>query len=106
MFRSNLKTIVRSGKGKFGIGVQLFKLSSVSKKEDDDEDEPKEDDEDELTDEEKAALKEEGVNEDDEDEKDKVAIMRIYEDIGEDFWSGTGMSVNKFADALDKLGSI
>jgi ATP-dependent Clp protease protease subunit len=35
-----------------------------------------------------------------------TAIMRIYEDIGEDFFTGNGMTAKKFAESLDGLGSI
>jgi ATP-dependent Clp protease, protease subunit len=83
--KSYLKTIVRDGgKGRFGIGLELFRLSAA---------------ESELTAEEEEVLEEE-------EDKNSVAILRVYEEIGENFWDGSGMSVKKFAEALDELTGI
>jgi ATP-dependent Clp protease, protease subunit len=83
--KSYLKTIVRDGgKGRFGIGLELFRLSAA---------------ESELTAEEEEVLEEE-------EDKNSVAILRVYEEIGENFWDGSGMSVKKFAEALDELSGI
>jgi ATP-dependent Clp protease protease subunit len=35
-----------------------------------------------------------------------TAIMRIYEEIGEDFWTGGGITVKNFSDELKGLGDI
>jgi ATP-dependent Clp protease, protease subunit len=83
--KSYLKTIVREGVGKFGIGLEMFRLDADAS---------------ELTDLEQEALTEEAVVVKD------TAIIRVYEDIGENFWDGSGMSVKKFAEALDGLGEI
>lgn len=83
--KTYLKTIIREGRGKFGIGLEMFRLDA---------------DEIELTELEQEALDET------ESEAANTAIIRVYEDIGEDFWTGGGMSVKKFADALDDLGVI
>jgi ATP-dependent Clp protease, protease subunit len=84
--KSFFKTVVREGgRGRFGLGIELFRLAAVE--------------EDDLTDEEKEAIEEE-------DSKDSTAIMRVYEEIGENFWDGTGMSVKKFAEELDKIGDV
>ena len=40
------------------------------------------------------------------EEAASTAIMRIYEDIGEDPWSGGGITVKKFAEELDAFGDI
>jgi ATP-dependent protease ClpP protease subunit len=79
-----LKGIVRNGgKGSLGIGLEVFRLDA-------DEDIA-------LTEEESESLGE--VTED-------TAIMRIYEEIGEDFWTGGGISAKKFAKDLSDMGNI
>jgi ATP-dependent Clp protease protease subunit len=83
-----LKGIVRNGgKGKLGIGVEAFRLDGA---------------ENELTEMEQEALEEDSVGE----ALDQVGLVRIYEDIGEDFWTGTGISAKKFAEQLDNFGSL
>ena len=32
--------------------------------------------------------------------------MRLYEEIGEDFWTGGGVTAKKFAEELDGFGDI
>jgi ATP-dependent Clp protease, protease subunit len=83
MFKPYLKSIVRNGgKGRMGLGVELFRLDGVA--------------EEELT-----------VEEFEEAEAtSSTAIMRIYEDIGEDFFTGGGVTVKKFAEELDSFGDI
>jgi ATP-dependent Clp protease, protease subunit len=84
---SYLRSIIRdSGRGRQGIGVELFRLDAAA------------DEGVELTDEE--------VEEAAEEEHSTTAIMRIYEEIGEDFWTGNGMTVRKFSDQLEELGKI
>lgn len=82
-----LKTVVKGpGRARAGLGVELFRLDAVA--------------EDELTAEETDAAEEGGAD------AANTAVMRIYEDIGEDFWSGGGMTAKKFADELDSLGDV
>jgi ATP-dependent Clp protease, protease subunit len=85
MIKSYLKTIVRRGIGKLGIGLEMFRLDA---------------DEAELTELEQEAIEEDGG------ELASTALIRVYEQIGENFWDGSGMSVKKFAEALDELGSV
>src|SRR4029077_12826140 len=85
MFKSYLKSIVRNGgKGRMGLGVELFRLDAV--------------DTEELTVEEIDAA----------EETDQVstAVMRVYEDIGEDFWTGGGVTAKTFSEQLDSFGDI
>jgi len=84
--KTNLKTTVRNKASERGIGIELFRL--------DVEDPP------ELTAEETEALAEP------EAEAQTTAVMRIYEEIGEDFWGGGGMTVKKFSDELDALEGV
>ena len=86
MIKSYLKSIVRDGRGKYGIGVELFRLEAA---------------ESELTEGELEAIEEDVSDV----EKSSTAIMRIYEEIGEDFWTGDGMTVKKFSNSLNELGS-
>jgi ATP-dependent protease ClpP protease subunit len=82
-----LRGIVRNdGKGRQGLGVQLFRLDAAEEAETN------------LTD-----LEAEEV---DGAEPATTAIMRIYEDIGEDFWTGGGITAKSFAGQLDELGDI
>lgn len=84
-----MKHLLRTnGRGRFGIGVDLFRLDVET--------------ESTLTEEEGIAIEEDVSSE----EQSSTAILRIYEDLGEDFWTGTGMTVNRFADELDALGEI
>jgi ATP-dependent protease ClpP protease subunit len=82
-----LKGIVRNeGKGRQGLGIQLFRLDAAEEAEIN------------LTDFES--------EEADGSETATTAIMRIYEDIGENFWTGEGITAKKFASELDELGDI
>jgi len=82
-----LKGIVRNqGKGRYGMGVELFRLDAA--KEEDVE----------LTEDEREAIGD--------DEQSSVAIMRLYENIGEDFFTGGGITAAGFAEQLDALGDI
>jgi ATP-dependent protease ClpP protease subunit len=65
-----------------GLGVELFRLDAVE--------------EEELTAEELEVAEEEKP----------TAIMRVYEEIGEDFWTGGGVTAKKFAEELDSFGEI
>jgi ATP-dependent Clp protease, protease subunit len=88
MFKPYLKSIVRDGtKGRSGLGVELFRLDAVG-------------DEVELTAEE--AEEAEEVK----GEETGTAIMRVYEEIGEDFFTGEGVTAKKFAAQLDEFGDI
>jgi ATP-dependent protease ClpP protease subunit len=81
-----MRSIVRlAGKGRQGVGVELFRLDSV------------ESEEIELTDNEEEIARESPPS---------TAIMRVYENIGENFWTGEGITAKKFATELDGLGSI
>jgi ATP-dependent Clp protease protease subunit len=86
-FKPYLKSIVRNGgKGRLGLGVELFRLDAVA--------------EEDLTDEEAEAAEES------KDQATTTALMRIYENIGEDFWSGGGVTAKRFADELASFGNI
>lgn len=79
-----LRSIVRNkGRGRMGIGVELFRADAVGE-------------------EDLAVTEIEEIG----SEKSSTAIMRIYEDIGEDFWTGGGITAKKFAQELDALGDI
>lgn len=85
-----LKAQVKSAGGRNhlgGLGVELFRLDAA-------------DESGGLTTEEtEAAAENEG-------EPATTALMRIYEDIGENPWTGDGITTKKFADELDSLGDI
>lgn len=84
-----LRSLVRNdGRGRLGIGIELFRLDA--------------DTDAELTETEETAI-EEDIGEKD---KSSTAVMRIYEEIGEDFWTGGGITAKKFAKELDELGDI
>src|SRR6266576_1164313 len=79
-----MKGIVRTnGKGRQGIGLELFRMDAAPDTEDIDVEE-------EVGD----------------DGQSSVAIMRVYETIGEDFWTGKGITASSFAEQLDELGEI
>jgi ATP-dependent Clp protease, protease subunit len=87
MIKAYLKGIVRNGgKGSMGVGLELFRLDAVN------------DEDVELTDSE--ADEAEGTD------VSTTAIMRIYEEIGENFWTGGGITAKKFSEDLDSLGSL
>jgi len=88
MTKTNLKTTVRNRATERGIGIELFRLDAV-------------DEAPELTTEEAEAL-----NESEEANTQTTAVMRIYEEIGEDFWSGGGMTLKKFSDELNALDGV
>lgn len=86
MIKAYMKGIVRlNGKGRQGIGVELFRLDAA------------ESEEIELTDSEEEIASE---------SKSSTAVMRLYESIGEDFWTGEGMTAKKFSNELNALGDI
>jgi ATP-dependent Clp protease protease subunit len=87
MIKTNLRTTVRNHATERGIGIELFRLDAEAP-------------EAELTTEEIEALAES------EDETKTTAVMRIYEEIGEDFWGGGGMTVKKFSDELNGLNGV
>lgn len=87
MIKAHLRAIVREGgKGRLGVGIEVFRLGAAE----------------DLTEEEEVAIDEDVGDK----EKSSTAIMRIYEDIGEDFWTGGGITAKKFANDLDELGDI
>jgi hypothetical protein len=87
MTKPYLKSIVRNGgKGRLGLGVELFRLDSIS--------------EDELT------VEEAEVANESKEQATTTALMRIYENIGEDFWTGGGVTAKRFADELAGFGGI
>ena len=87
MFKPYLKSIVRNGgKGRMGLGIELFRLDAIS--------------EEDLT------TEEAEIAEESKDEAIGTAVMRVYEEIGEDFWTGSGVSAKKFADELGGFGEI
>src|SRR5258705_1596724 len=82
-----LKGIVRNqGKGRAGLGIELFRLDAATEEDV------------ELTEDETEAIGD--------DDQSSVAIMRLYENIGEDFWTGGGITAQGFAEELDSLGEI
>jgi len=100
-----LKGIVRNqGKGRAGLGVELYRLDKKA----DDEDEDPIDLEDEMDDGDGEDDKKKKDDEEDDDGYDssQVAVMRVYETIGEDFFTGSGITAGGFAEELDKLGDI
>jgi ATP-dependent Clp protease, protease subunit len=89
MTKPYLKSIVRNGgKGRMGLGVELFRLDAVAPEELTAEER-------EIAEESKAEASESGT-----------AVMRIYEDIGEDFWTGGGVTAKRFSEELDSFGLI
>ena len=69
-----------------GLGIELFRLDAAEEAE--------------LTAqelEEAEEVKEEATG---------TALMRVYEEIGEDFWTGGGVTAKKFAEELDGFGDI
>jgi ATP-dependent protease ClpP protease subunit len=88
MIKAYLKGIVRTGgKGTLGVGLEMFRLDT--------------DEEIELTEEET-----EVVDEVAEKDKPTTAIMRIYENIGQDWWTGEGITAKRFANDLEQLGNL
>ena len=86
--KTYLKAMVKSPKrNPAGLGVELFRLDATEAPE--------------LTEEEDEALVTDAGG-----ETAGTAIMRIYEEIGEDFWTGTGVSAKAFAEELDGFGEI
>jgi ATP-dependent Clp protease protease subunit len=87
MFKPYLKAIVRNGgRGQMGVGIELFRMDAIDSGED-------------LTDGEAEAIEESPSI-------SSTAIMRVYEEIGEDFWSGGGITAKKFSDELQAFGDI
>lgn len=82
-FQPYLKAVVR---GSPGIAIELLRLDAASTED--------------LT---EGELE---VAEETKEEASSTAIMRIYEDIGEDPWSGGGITVKRFAEELDAFGDI
>lgn len=84
MIKCYLKGIVRTGgKGRQGIGLEVFRAAAS---EDID-----------LTESEEESIGE--LNE-------STAVMRVYESIGEDFFTGKGVTPKLFAEELRKLGTV
>lgn len=69
-----------------GVGVELFRLDAI--------------DEEELT------VEEAEIADEVKDEASTTAVMRIYEEIGEDFWTGGGVTAKRFSDELREFGDI
>jgi ATP-dependent protease ClpP protease subunit len=87
MIKAYLKAIVRTGgKGKMGVGLEVFRLDTVT------------DEDVELTDSEAEEVEDSDVS--------TTAIMRIYESIGLDWWTGEGITAKSFSNQLDELGNI
>lgn len=87
--KTYLKACVKSPKhnSPAGLGVELFRLDATEAPE--------------LTQEEDEAIAEDAAG-----ETNGLAIMRIYEEIGEDFFTGGGVTAKAFADQLDAFGDI
>jgi ATP-dependent Clp protease, protease subunit len=86
--KTYLRACVKSAeRNPAGMGVELFRLDAVESPE--------------LTKEESEALTEDAAG-----ETTGVAIMRLYEEIGEDAWTGAGVGAGAFAEALDAFGEI
>jgi ATP-dependent Clp protease protease subunit len=87
MFKPYLKSVVRAdSKSRPGLGVELFRLDAVA--------------EEDLTAEEAEAAEEAKGSE------TGTALMRIYEEIGEDWLTGEGVTAKTFASQLDEFGDI
>jgi ATP-dependent Clp protease, protease subunit len=87
--KTYLKACVKSPKrgNPASLGVELFRLDATEAPE--------------LTEAEDEALIEDAAG-----EAAGTAIMRIYEEIGEDFWTGGGVTAKAFAEELDGFGEI
>jgi ATP-dependent protease ClpP protease subunit len=86
--KTYLKACVKSQKhNPAGMGVELFRLDATEAPE--------------LTQEEDEAIAEDAAG-----ETNGLAIMRIYEEIGQDFFTGGGVTAKAFADQLDAFGDI
>jgi ATP-dependent Clp protease protease subunit len=79
-----LRSIVREPSRPEGIGIELFRLDADGAN---------------ATDSELGEIGEIG-------DGTSTAIMRIYEEIGQDFWTGEGITAKGFADELTGLGDI
>ena len=87
--KTYMKANVRASESEQSLGIELFKLDAVapetlSKEESEDLD----------------------IDADEESDASTTAIMRIYEDIGEDPIFGGGISVQNFVDELASFGEI
>lgn len=84
--KTYMKASVHASESEGGLGVELFKLDAVAPE----------------------ALTEQENKEiiDDESDPSTTAVMRIYEDIGEDPLFGGGVSVQRFVDELEGFGEI
>ena len=88
MMKAYLKAVVKSAeRNSVGLGVELFRADATEAPE--------------RTEEEDEALVEDAGG-----ETAGTAIMRIYEAIGNDFWSGGGVTAKMFAEELDGFGEI
>ena len=87
--KTYLKACVKSPKrgNPASLGVELFRLDATEAPE--------------LTEAEDEALVEDAGG-----ETAGTAIMRVYEEIGEDFWTGGGVTAKAFAEELDGFGEI
>ena len=91
MSKTYMKASVRASESEQGLGIELFKLDAVSPET--------------LTSQESEDL-EINAGDDDENDASTTAVMRIYEDIGEDPLFGGGISVQNFVDELASFGEI
>jgi ATP-dependent Clp protease, protease subunit len=88
MMKTYLKSFVKGAKrNPAGLGVELFRADAMEAPE--------------LTEEEDEALVADAGG-----ETAGTAIMRVYEEIGEDLWTGGGVSAKAFAEELDGFGEI
>jgi ATP-dependent protease ClpP protease subunit len=86
--KAYLKAMVKNtGRSRAGLGIELFRLDVAPAPE--------------LTEEEDEALATDADG-----DSNGTAIMRIYEEIGEDFWTGAGVTAKAFAEELDAFGEI
>src|SRR6267142_5146807 len=87
--KTYLKACVKSPKhgNPASLGVELFRLDAIEAPE--------------LTEAEDEALLEDAGG-----ETAGTAIMRVYEEIGEDLWTGGGVTAKAFAEELDGFGEI
>ena len=90
--KTYMKASVRASESEQGLGVELFKLDAVAP--------------DTLTEQENDAALSALSEDDDESDASTTAVMRVYEDIGEDPLFGGGISVQNFVDELASFGEI
>jgi ATP-dependent Clp protease, protease subunit len=86
-FQTYMKASVRAEDSERGLAIEVFKLDAV----------PAET----LT----SAERDEGIDSEDEEAAATTAVVRIYEDIGEN-WLGEGITAKSFAEELAAFGEI